>query len=148
MDGILLLGQKSCIWDIKFKIYWVSKSIPTAKSQNFLNISGSWKTNMSLIFLSEETRLRRYYQRKNQLVVTSSSYIYRTMKLLIKAYLLAKKQGKSKILLFFGNQYLIFASDRLFIFSTFIVLQVMMKVNWESEFNLFWKINDGSLKLL
>ena len=70
------------------------------------------------------------------------------MKLLIKAYLLAKKQGKSKILLFFANQYLIFASDRLFIFSTFIVLQVMMKVNWESEFNLFWKINDGSLKLL
>ena len=44
------------------------------------------------------------------------------MKLLIKSYLLAQKQGKSEILLFGEKQYLTFASDRLFIFSGFLVL--------------------------
>ena len=39
MDGILLFEQKSCIWDIKFKIYGVPKSIPAAKFQNFVDIS-------------------------------------------------------------------------------------------------------------
>ena len=29
--------------DIKFKIYWVSKSIPAAKSHNFVNISEAQK---------------------------------------------------------------------------------------------------------
>ena len=43
MDEILLLGSKSCIWDVKFKVYWVSKSIPAAKSQNFVDISGAQK---------------------------------------------------------------------------------------------------------
>ena len=43
MDGILLLGQNSCIRDIKFMIYGVSKSIPAAKSQNFVEISGAQK---------------------------------------------------------------------------------------------------------
>ena len=43
MDKILLLGQKSCIWDITFKIYWVAKSIPAAKSQYFVDISGAQK---------------------------------------------------------------------------------------------------------
>ena len=40
---ILLLEQKSCIRDIKFKIYGVSKSIPAAKSQNFVHISRALK---------------------------------------------------------------------------------------------------------
>ena len=35
MDEILLL--------VKFKIYWVTKSIPAAKSQNFVDISGAQK---------------------------------------------------------------------------------------------------------
>ena len=39
------------------------------------------------------------------------------MKLLIKSYLLAQKQGKCEILLFSRKQYLTFASDRLIIFS-------------------------------
>ena len=43
----------------------------------------------NLIFLSEKTRLFRYFQSKNQLRVKSSSYINITMKLLIKSYLLA-----------------------------------------------------------
>ena len=43
--------------------------------------------------------------------------------------------------------YLIFALDRLFIFSGFIVLQRVMQVNQKSEFNLFWKIHNGSPKL-
>ena len=136
MDGILLLGLKSCIWDIKLKIYCVSKSIPAAKSQNFVDISGAqkpiWATIFGIwIFLSEEKRLYRYYQNKNQLVVTSSSYINLTMKLLIKSYLLAQKQIKSEILLFLGGgkQYLTFASDRLFIFSGLILLKGMLQVN-------------------
>ena len=32
------------IRDIKFKIYWVSKSIPAAKSQNFVDVSWAQKT--------------------------------------------------------------------------------------------------------
>ena len=88
-------------------------------------------------FSSEKTRLQRYYQNKNQLLVTSSSYINLAIKL---------KQDKSEIY-FFGKQYLTFASDRFFIFSGLIVFQGMMQVNLKSEFNLFWKINSGSLKL-
>ena len=136
MDGILLLGLKSYIRDIKLKIYCVSKSIPAAKSQNFVDISGAQKPIWAKVlefdfFLSEEKRLYRYYQDKNQFVVTSSSYISLTMKLLIKSYLLAQKQIKSEILLFLGGgeQYLTFSSDRLFIFSSFIVFKGMMQVN-------------------
>ena len=108
MDGILLLGLKSYIRDIKLKIYCVSKSIPAAKSQNFVDILRAQKPIWAKVlefdfFLSEEKRLYRYYQDKNQFVVTSSSYISLTMKLLIKSYLLAQKQIKSEILLFFGG---------------------------------------------
>ena len=42
MIETLLLGQKSCIRDISFEMYEVSKSIP-AKSQNFVDISGAQK---------------------------------------------------------------------------------------------------------
>ena len=60
MDGILLLGQKSWIWDIKFKIYLVSKSIPAAKSQNFVDNSRAQKPTWAKFlefefFLSEKT---------------------------------------------------------------------------------------------
>ena len=41
-------------------------------------------------FISEKTRLYRSYQNKNQLVVTSSSYINLKMKLLMESYLLAQ----------------------------------------------------------
>ena len=66
-----------------------------------------WK----LFFLFEKTRLCRYYKNKNQLVVTSSSYISLMMKLLVASYLIAQRQSKSEILLFWGKQYLTFASD-------------------------------------
>ena len=89
MDGILLLGQKSWIWDIKFKIYLVSKSIPAAKSQNFVGISGAQNPTWAKNFFLEKTRLCKYHKNKNQFEVTSSSYINLTMKLLIKSYLLA-----------------------------------------------------------
>ena len=46
MDGILLLGWKLCIWDSKFKIYWVSKSTTAAKSQNFVDIAGVKKPTL------------------------------------------------------------------------------------------------------
>ena len=42
MDGIPLFGQKSCIQD-KFRIYWASKSMPAAKPQIFVDISGALK---------------------------------------------------------------------------------------------------------
>ena len=138
MDGILLLRRKSCFRDINFKVYRVSKSIPAAKSQNFVDISEAHKpTSVKFLQLdffifftlsfqikksnsknfvhegfcsSEMLRLHRYYQNKNQLGVTSSSYINFTMKSLIKSNLLAQKKGKSEILLFGGKQYLIFTS--------------------------------------
>ena len=110
MGGIILLGRKSCIQNIKFNIYWVSKWIPAEKSQNFVDISGAqkptWAKFLKLkfdFFLFEETRLHRYYQNQNQLVVISSSCINLTMKQLIKSYLLAQKQSKSEISLFGGR---------------------------------------------
>ena len=79
-----------------------------AKSQNFVDISGTQKQKPTRakfleveFFLSEKKRLYRYYQNKNQLEVTSSSYINLRMKLLIKSYLIAQKMGKSEILCFF-----------------------------------------------
>ena len=100
------MGLKSFIQDIKFKTYWVSKSIPVAKSKNSVDISGAQKpiwTKFLKFILSEKTRSHRYYQNKNQPVVTSSSYINLTMKLLIKSYLLTQKQGKSEVLLLGGK---------------------------------------------
>ena len=116
MDGILLLGQTSYIQDIKFKIYWLSKSIQAAKSQSSGSISEVQKLTWAKFlktdfFLFEKTRLCRYYENKNQLVVTSSSYISLMMKLLVASYLIAQRQSKSEILLFGGKQYLTFASD-------------------------------------
>ena len=37
MVEILLLGQKSCIWDISFKIHEVLRSVPSAKSCSFID---------------------------------------------------------------------------------------------------------------
>ena len=93
MDGILLLGQKSLIWDITFKIYQLSRSIPAAKSQNFVNVSRAqnptWAKFLEFdFFLPEKIRLCIYHQNKNLLGVTSL-YINLTMKLLIKSYLSA-----------------------------------------------------------
>ena len=96
IDGILLLGRKSCIWNVKFKIYWVTKSIPAAKSQNFVDILGAQKLTLAkfldfvFFFLPEKTRLCRHYENKNQLGVTSSSYINLTKKLFLKLNLFHK----------------------------------------------------------
>ena len=104
MVGTLLLGLKSCIWDTSFKTYDVSKSIPAAKFQNFVGKKSTWVKLLEFdFFLSETTRLYRYYQSKYQLRVTSSSYTNLTMKLLVKLYLWTQKQGKSEILMFFGK---------------------------------------------
>ena len=56
----LFLGQKLWIWDIKFKIYYMSKSI--AKCQNCADISRAQKPARAKFlefefFLSEKTRL-------------------------------------------------------------------------------------------
>ena len=62
MIGKLLIGQKSCIWEISFKMYEVSKSVPAAKSQNFVSIAGPQKPTWAKFlefdyFLFEKTRL-------------------------------------------------------------------------------------------
>ena len=57
------------------------------------------------------------------------------------------KTGQKWNFTFCGKPYLSFVSDRLFIFSGFIVLQGMMQINWKSEFNLFWKIHNSILKV-
>ena len=79
----------------------MSKSTPAAKSQNFVDNSRAQKPTWAKFsefefYLSEKTRSYRYCQSKNQFVVTSSSYINLTMKLWIKSYLFAQKQGKSE----------------------------------------------------
>ena len=63
-------------------------------------------------------------------MVTSFSDINLSMKFLRKLYLIiAQRQGRSEIFVFWGKQYLAFAPDRLFIFSGFIMLKGMMQVN-------------------
>ena len=57
-----MIGGKSCIQDIKFKIYSVSKSILAARAQNFVSISGAQKPAWAKFlefefFLSGNTRL-------------------------------------------------------------------------------------------
>ena len=67
---------------------FVSKSVPAAKSQNFVEISGAqkptWAKFLEFDFLSEKTRLYRYYQNKNPLGVNSSSCINLSIRLLSK----------------------------------------------------------------
>ena len=125
MDGILLLGQKSCIWDNNFKFIWCQSPYQLQKNLHFRGT----KTHMGKlfgiwIFLPEKSRLYRYYQ----LGFTSSSYINLTIKLLIKPKNSPKSRVKMKFYIF-GKQYLSFASDMLFIFSGFIVLQEIMQIN-------------------
>ena len=79
-------------------------------------------------FTPEKSRLYRYYQNKNQLGFTSSSYINLTLKLLRKSKNSPKTRVKMKFQIF-GKPYLSFASYRLFIFSGFIVHQGMMQIN-------------------
>ena len=122
MDGILLRRQKPCIWDINFKFIWCQIPYQLQKIStwaNFLEFR---------FFLPEKSRLYRYYQNKNQLGFTSSSYMSLAMNLLIKFGNSPKSRVKMKFYIF-GKPYLNFASDRLFIFSGFIVLQVMMQIN-------------------
>ena len=59
MDGILLLGLKSYIRDINLKIYCVSKSIPTAKSQNFVDISEAQKPTWAKVLEFDFFYLKR-----------------------------------------------------------------------------------------
>ena len=70
MSRILLFGQKSGIWDILFKIYYMSNSIPAAKFQNFVDT-----LILEFDFFYLKRQGYRYYQGKNQVGLTSSSYI-------------------------------------------------------------------------
>ena len=122
MDGILLLRQKSCIWDINFKFIWCENPYQLQKIPTWVNFLEF------RFFLPGKSRLYRHYQNKNQLDFTSLSYIILAMKLLIKSGNSPKSRAKMEFYIF-GKAYLSFASDRLFIFSGFIVLQVMMQIN-------------------
>ena len=101
---IMYLGhQVQNLQDVKTHTSWLQnlKILLTFQGHKNKNRHGQnfWKLNF---FLSEKKRLYRYYQNKNQLEVTSSSYINLRMKLLIKSYLIAQKMGKSEILCFLG----------------------------------------------
>ena len=122
MDGILLLRQKSCIWDINFKFIWCQNPYQLQKIPTWVNFLGF------RFFLPGKSRLYRHYQNKNQLDFTSLSYTILAMKLLIKFENSPKSRAKMEFYIF-GKTHLSFASDRLFIFSGFIVLQVMMQIN-------------------
>ena len=99
------------------KFCWHFRGTKTRKGKKFWNLN---------FFLFEKIRLYRYYQNKNQLGVTSSSYINLTMKLLIKSKNSPKKQDKNFTLN--RKRCINFVSDRLFIFSEFIVTRWMMRI--------------------
>ena len=67
--------------------------MPAAKSQNFVNNSGAEKPTWAkflkfdfFIYISEKARLYRSYQSKNELLITTSSYLNLAMKFEIKLY--------------------------------------------------------------
>ena len=122
-----------------FQIYLLSKFIPAAENFTFQGDKYSYgQTFWNLDFLPENSRLYIYYQNKNRLGFTSSSCINLTMKLLIKVENSPKSRVKTKFYIF-GKPYLSFPSDRLFIFSDFIVLQGMMEINQKSKFKFILK---------
>ena len=123
--GILLFGQKKIgISDVLFKIYYVLKSIPAAKSQNFVNTLGPQKprcTNIlkfvfSLIWKDKIIDITR----KDHAGLTSPSYINLTMKLLIKLQNSPKNRAKMKLYTFWETVSH-FCFRWLFIFSGFLV---------------------------
>ena len=77
-------------------------------------------------FLSEKTRLYRYYQTKYQLVIIHKSYneiVDKTVPFT------SPKHDKSEILLFWGSSNSLLLQIDSLIFSDFIVLQGLMQVN-------------------
>ena len=129
--GYYCLGKNQAYWDIKFKIFWVPKPILTAKSQNLVNTSEAQKPTWAKFlefgfFYPKRQGYIDITRKKNQLGVTSSSYVNLIRKLLIKSHLFAQKQGKSEILLFWGNSISIAASCILSVFSGFILFQRMV----------------------
>ena len=126
-----MFGQKSGILSHQVQNLLGAKAHTNCKISKSCQHSGGTKTHMGKIFgiwifLSIKARLYRYYQKKNQLGVTASSYVNLTRKLLIKSNLFAQKQGKSEILIFWGSSISIAASDILSIFSGFILFQRMV----------------------
>ena len=86
------LGENYASATLSLKFMVVVKILSVAKSQNFVDISGVQKPAWA-----------KNYLNKNQLGVTSFSYINLIIELLIKLYLLAQKQYRSEVLSFFGS---------------------------------------------
>ena len=90
-EGISIKHGCNTNWDTEFKIYLVPKSIPAGKSQNFVDISGEQKPHtdkvfgICIFFYLERQVYIDITRTKNQLVVTSFSYINLTIKLLIRS---------------------------------------------------------------
>ena len=119
-------------------------------SSKFIGYQNPYQLQNLKILSTFQRRTKTYMGRifENPLVVTSSSYINLTMKLLIKSNLLAPpKKGQNKILLLFGKHYFIFASDSFCLIRLYSAPRGIIQVNWKSEFHLFWKVHCGSLKL-
>ena len=111
MVETLLLVQKSCIWDIMFRMYEVSKSIPAAKSQNFVNISRAQKPIWAKILEFEFFCVKRQSYIDIARTEINLVDIILTMKLLTKLYLLAQNVGQKWNFTFFGKPYITFASS-------------------------------------
>ena len=138
MDRILFLGRISCIWDINFKFICCQNSYQLQKILHFRETNTLWANFLEFGFFTWKFKTIYILPEQKWLGFTSSSYINLTMKLLIKVENSPKSRVKMKFYIF-GKPYLSFPSDRLFIFSDFIVLQGMMEINQKSKFKFILK---------
>ena len=144
MDGILLLGQKSCIWNINFKFIWCQNPYQLQKSLHFRGT----KSHISKLFgiwsfLPEKSRPYRYYQHG----FTSSSSINLKMKLLIKSKNNPKSRVKMKFFSFLENSISVLLQIGSSSFQASQYSKKLCRLNKSQNSNLFWKIANGSLKL-
>ena len=102
MTVILFFLQKSGFWNIFFKIYYVSKFIPAAKSENFVDTLRPQKPTWTKFWKSKNLKNQsyRYYHEKTQVGPTLSLYLNLTMKLLIKSKNSPKNKAKMKFYIF------------------------------------------------
>ena len=115
--------MKSCIPNIKFKIYCVSKSIPVAKSQNVVKISGaqkpSWAKCLKFNFF--------YLKRQGYSDITRRKINWGHIIFIHQSY----NEIVDKIKFYFlgGSSISLLLQIRLFIFSAFKVLRGVIQVN-------------------
>ena len=123
MGGALLFGQTL---DILFIIYSVQKSIRAAKSKILLKPCGQsfWNLNFFFILRGKVTDITRKKPIWAHIIFIHKSY----SEIVDKIVKWPENRAKMRLYIF-ERLYLTFASNRLFIFSGFIVFQGMMQIN-------------------